>query len=286
MEHWTQAAKDFLENHLTGRRAAIAASGADPDEVAGDVRRHLSEELSARNMATVTAEDVRRVLQRMGEMDNPTGSENDPATKTPVVSGSAPDASSSGKKPRYPFTFFFSVILPALTLVIESVTHMCGGVFFDPIPTVWHALAVALVPVVNFLLWQLVRNPGIGKPMWRMSGGGLAAVVSGVYAILFVPLIFPAVIAIVIYGWGLLPLAPLLSLFGTCRMVWVIQRRRKPASDNPVPWLAGGALAGLIVMSLVNSPQWLTHYWASNVAQAESIEEERSSLKKPATIWP
>jgi len=284
MDHWTQAAKAFLENHLQKRRGSIAACGADFEEVAADVRRHLTEELSAGKMPTVTAADVRRVLQQMGELD--AGMEQgDPPDefREPISSAVRSQAGSSerravpAKPSRYPVTFFFAVILPAVTLGIEAVTHMCGGVFFDPIPTFWHGLVVACVPVLNFLLWQMAHRPSVSAPMWRLAGGAMAAVIAGGYAILFVPLVIPAVVAIIIYGWGLLPLAPLLSLIGTSRWLVVVRNRSVP---RPVgPWLAGGALAGLLALSLINSPQWLTHYWASQAAQAPTIEEARGALR-------
>ena len=46
---------------------------------------------------------------------------------------------------------FFGVFLPALTLVIELITRICSGIPFDPVPTVFHIVLIALVPLVNVL---------------------------------------------------------------------------------------------------------------------------------------
>ncbi len=44
---------------------------------------------------------------------------------------------------------FFGVIFPAAVSVFEIVTGFCGAVFFDPVPTVFYAVLVLLVPAFN-----------------------------------------------------------------------------------------------------------------------------------------
>lgn len=45
------------------------------------------------------------------------------------------------------------VALPLGVLVFEMIAHFCGGVFFDPVPAVWHALLLFIVPGCN--AWML-----------------------------------------------------------------------------------------------------------------------------------
>ena len=40
------------------------------------------------------------------------------------------------------------MVLPLGVLVLELLSTFCGGVFFDPVPTAWHAGILLLVPAV------------------------------------------------------------------------------------------------------------------------------------------
>jgi hypothetical protein len=106
---------------------------------------------------------------------------------------------------------FFGVILSAGVLLLELFTGLCGGVFFDPIPTVWHVLLVAVVPISNLLLWKACRS---GREEWYGKlafANGAAIGVSLFYAILFLPLTPFAAVALIFYGLGFVALSPLLS---------------------------------------------------------------------------
>ena len=62
--NWTPSARQELENHLAGLRLSLAGSGADPEEVLDDLRRHVTEEAAAARLPVVTEADVRRFLAR------------------------------------------------------------------------------------------------------------------------------------------------------------------------------------------------------------------------------
>ena len=68
MTTWTVTAQRELEVHLAGLRLSLAGSGADPDEVLEDVRRHVAEEATAarlRGTAPVsTSLRIRRTRRR------------------------------------------------------------------------------------------------------------------------------------------------------------------------------------------------------------------------------
>ena len=54
------------------------------------------------------------------------------------------------------FLGLFGVLLPAGTLIFELVQGFCAEALFDPIPSFWHVLLVATVPIANALaLFQL-----------------------------------------------------------------------------------------------------------------------------------
>jgi hypothetical protein len=63
---WTDSARETLDQHNRAQHDRLIASGADPDEVAADLVRHVEEELTAAKIHIATCDDVQRVLLRMG----------------------------------------------------------------------------------------------------------------------------------------------------------------------------------------------------------------------------
>jgi hypothetical protein len=63
---WTDSARTLLDNHNQTVRQQLLASGADPEEVAADLRRHIEEELIAAKIHVATRDDIHRILSRMG----------------------------------------------------------------------------------------------------------------------------------------------------------------------------------------------------------------------------
>ena len=66
MSQWTDSAKAKLEQYLAQMRQSLAGSGADANEVAEDLRRHVEEEAAARKLSIVTEQDVAQILARIG----------------------------------------------------------------------------------------------------------------------------------------------------------------------------------------------------------------------------
>ena len=105
-----------------------------------------------------------------------------------------------------------------------------------------HAVLVTLVPLVNLAVWIAVCR---GDRRWRTALGwanGFAIGVALVYALLFLPATPFAVIGILVYGFGFVPLAPLVSL--VCALVLRSRLRRRGAEGTPLPGLWRGAGAG------------------------------------------
>lgn len=63
---WTNSARAILDGHNQTVRQQLLESGADPDEVAADLHRHIEEELTAAKIRIATRDDVQRVLARIG----------------------------------------------------------------------------------------------------------------------------------------------------------------------------------------------------------------------------
>src|ERR1041385_1130567 len=109
------------------------------------------------------------------------------------------------------FTFFAGVIMPTISITVEASTHICAGIFFDPIPTIWHLMLVIFVPLAQLQIWFAIRRRDVDR---LALAGFLNAVVIGIsafYSIVYIP-ILPMGILALMFGVGLLPLAPYLSL--------------------------------------------------------------------------
>jgi hypothetical protein len=260
MTTWTHAAKAELENYFNRIRPGLATSGADPAEVIEDLRRHLDAEVVAARLSVVTEQDVRRLLARVGAPDDP-----QPTSPPPVP---APPPAAAKQKTFGVFSggflFFIGVILPVITLVLEGATGMCAGAFFDPLPTVWHHLLVAFVPVANAWAFFAVRNGDVRRRALLGWLNGAALAIAVFYAVIFLPLLLPGVFALLFFGWGLLPWSPMLSLIAT---VWLRRRLRQLGeAPAPLPGLWRGLALGVLALVLVQAPVTLTRvgvHWAA-----------------------
>ena len=168
-------------------------------------------------------------------------------------------------RPRSPITWFgttfivlVGIVLPAVTLLIEALTHMCADTFFDPLPSVGHVFAVAIVPLAGVAsLWALRRRDGSHLDA-IIFAQAVAVAVAGVYALIFAPMTPVAVYGIVFVGLGLLPLSPLLSLIAGVRALVALRAVRR-ALKLPVRRVAlGGIGAGLGLLVALNVPVLLT----------------------------
>src|SRR4026207_589849 len=87
------------------------------------------------------------------------------------------------------FAFFAGVIMPAISISLEATTHMCGEVFFDPIPTIWHLPLVIFVPLAQFHVGLAFRRRAADR---LALAGSLNAVVIGIsifHSIVYAPLL-------------------------------------------------------------------------------------------------
>lgn len=160
--------------------------------------------------------------------------------------------------------WIFGVLFPAAVVAFEQATKMCAGTIFDPMPTLWHTALVASVPAINALS---VRALVAQKPIdsrWLHGLCGFAIAISAFYALLFLPLLPVAVIGVLFYGLGLLPMAPLASFV----VAWKL-RTRLAAKTNTRRFtrpVALGALAGLTLLVALDIPQAATRLglqWAA-----------------------
>src|SRR5215216_1127262 len=159
------------------------------------------------------------------------------------------------------FVLFAGVIMPAIAITLEATSHICADVFFDPIPTTWHLLLVIVVPLAQLQVWFAIR---------RRSTDGLAlagilnAVAMGIslfYSVVYLPLVPLAILAL-LFGLGLLPLAPFLSLLASLIMRHHLKRAAGTGPQKSFAVKTTGLLAGLVltaaIIGMVELPSTLT----------------------------
>lgn len=142
------------------------------------------------------------------------------------------------------FTFFAGVIMPAISITVEATTHICADLFFDPIPTIWHLLFVIFVPLAQLQVWFAIRRR---NPERLALAGFLNAVTIGIsvfYSVVYLGLVPLALLAL-LFGIGLLPLAPFLSLIASLIMRHQLKRVAATAPRRSFALKARGLLAGL-----------------------------------------
>jgi len=243
MPDWTQPAREEVRRYFARVRASLAESDADPDEVVGDLDRHIAEEIAAARLAVVTEEDARRILARIGPLDSQLCAE--PRRPTPVEN----NRRQPKPKPWHVSLVLFGIVLPVITLAFEYFTGMCAALLFDPLPTLWHVLLVATVPFANFLVWRAVRNESTEAQTRFGWVNGFAFGIGLVYVLLFLPLTPFAIPGLIVYGIGLLPLAPLLSLIATLNLRYRLRGARGAGLRLPGLW-SGAGLAWLVLLAL------------------------------------
>jgi hypothetical protein len=156
---------------------------------------------------------------------------------------------------------FFSVVLPLITLVAESATRMCADTFLDPIPTPWHAAAVAAVPLANLLAWLAARFAWPAGRVVIAAMHGLSLGLALFFALMLLPLSILGAFVLLAASWyfgigllGLLPLSPALAFVGG---LFLRRRLLQTFTGQPrgrLPGFRSGlVLAGAAVLLLVSS---------------------------------
>ena len=244
MPQWSKEAANELEAYLSGERNILDKSDVDAEEVLEDLRTHVDEEIKGRRLQVVTRKDVTEILRRIGPL---TGRENQ-MTETNV---DEPGASQTQfKTAPGPALAIFGVVLPTISIVVELCTRACARAFFDPMPTWWHVLLVSSVPAANALVISQIRRGSRCHPRLLMAANAVALTVAAFYAVGFVPLLLPGVVAILFFGFGLLPMGPLFALvaviFCRCRLASFLGKSRRTAGAQLLGFAAAIAFLGTL----------------------------------------
>ncbi|MGH9903458.1 MAG: VIT domain-containing protein, partial [Pyrinomonadaceae bacterium] len=167
------------------------------------------------------------------------------------------------------------VVLPAVAVGVEVTTRMCAETFFDPIPTLWHVLLAAFVPLVNLQVWREVRRGATERGALLAMANAVAVGVSIFYTVVYLPLLPLAVVALVFFGIGILPMAPLFALISAV----VLRRQLLRIAPFGLPAKMTGLGLGLAVafaaVALLELPSSLTRVGMRMAASDSAGQRER-----------
>ncbi len=269
MSEWTESARKTLDEYCARFRANLQGTGADANEVIDDLRRHVEEETRAAQLSVVTEDDVRRILVRIGE----------PAVSAEQKAGRSapPDSTDTHAEKKHPgfLLLLLGVILPAITLGFELVTGISAGVLFDPIPSWFQVLIIALVPAVNFWIWRAARARNVRHSCWLSWLNGAALGVCFYYAVMYLPFMPIASIGVIYFGLGLIPLTPMLALIAT-PILRASYRKRIGVNTLSGGWR--GAFIALAVLLVLQLPVAVTYYGLAE-ASSEDAATRNSGVR-------
>lgn len=169
--------------------------------------------------------------------------------------------------------WLFGILLPVGTITFEANTHACAEVLFDPIPTWWQLALIALVPVANLATWIAIER---GRRTWipRLAHlNAFALGVSAVYAAMFLPLTPYALIGLIAYGIGLLPLTPLISFCVLASARGAL--RRGNDSGAPLPKIRIGFAAGILALAIPYTHDFVTQEMLALAASKDAAQSRR-----------
>ncbi|MGC4015724.1 MAG: VIT domain-containing protein [Luteolibacter sp.] len=235
MKTWTTQAEQRLAEYLENRARREGFSGMEAEELKGDLRCHIMEEAERDDSETVNVVVLEKLLGRL-----------DAGHHSPTTPIRETEGRFAGLRSLSAWTF--GVVFPVGILIFEWFSHFCGSVFFDPVPTLWHA---GLVLVMAFANAWILKG---GYSFKAGIAGGVGLSVALFYAWLFLPLVPLSGIALLAMGMGMLSLAPIFAGLAT----WRITRHTAKAVPEFSRGRWWGIAAGALALILLEGPSFWT----------------------------
>lgn len=276
MPNWTDNAAAYFAKALDWIRSNHSEDEDESREFAEDIKNHVETEITARQLALVSKDEIQKLLNEILGYEIDFSEKQSPKSKEPDARGKRTarerfqERTSKGGRFKRSLIVTCGIILPIVTFVFEILTRACTDTFFDPIPTFWHGLLIALVPVIVFWNYRFLKSATPPSAL-QIKLLGFIAAVAVFYSIPFAILTPFALIGIIYFGIGLLPLAPSLSLLAALLLA---QRLLKNHPKSHCSWktVGIGFLLGILAIGLVESPRVLTNYALSKAASKETTE--------------
>ena len=269
---WNPEALDLFRRHCEDRRDALLAAGADPDEVYSDWKSLVESRAAAAGESVVDAGRAQAVLAEWaGALRDLPPADPPPRTAPPVRAASPRIWFQRGSTA---LLWIFGVVLPVGVLLFELLAGFCAEILFDPLPTWVHVALVALVPLAN--AWTLAaasreRVVASGGRWVRTVGrlNGAAIGVAAYYAIQFAMITPFAFMALLYFGIGLIPLAPLVSLMCAMAIRHRLWRARILTGTPPLAAAWRTALPAFALVLLLGIPQMAVQVGAVRANDAD-----------------
>ncbi|MDQ1920387.1 hypothetical protein [Massilia pseudoviolaceinigra] len=168
--------------------------------------------------------------------------------------------------------WFAGVILPLIALAALFVGLRWEGAVLSLTLKVY-IVFIASVPLANAMLIRAVDSERLelSRPLALLHG--FATGISAIFAILFLPLTPAGVLGLVVFGIGLLLLAPLLALVAALAVRRVLAGRLLHGGGAALPSAWPGALLALAIVGAMELPSVVTRVgmrMASDKAHATS----------------
>jgi hypothetical protein len=245
MAQWTESAKAEWRTYSQRLKESLLGSEADAAEVEEDVRRHVDEEIHAAGLTVVDGAWLRQALNRMGDLASPDLEDGEPS----VPSGQA--------RKRHLGLLIAGVLWPLITILFEYVTRLCTGTLFDPLPSLWHGVLLAWLPIGNFFAWVWLCGGEKPMPRWIAFSITFNLGTSIAYTLLFAPLLPIGFVLILMFGLGLLALTPLATLVAGIFLWHGCKLKLKGlALHRSFPWY--GILVAWVVLLALEAPDLST----------------------------
>jgi len=260
---WTEAANEAFEEHMAVITPELPALGIAPAQVAIRLRMSINDQLAGAGLTVAGRAEVSAAIARLSPDFLKDIRQTDQSSEV-LGWGAAIAAAIAG------------VLLPLIALVVEAFTSMSAAEIFDPIPTVWHILAIAFVAFSNGCMTVLLTRQRLDESRWLAAATFCNAIAIGIaayYAVWFLPIIPFAVIGIIAFGLGLLPLSPLVAMITALALRWKLKKRAATrAAAWPRLWM--GFLAGFTGLLAFEAPTVLSHWAATQVARGTADEQQ------------
>lgn len=228
--------------------------------------------MSQRGVDRVTRTELQRVVEDLHPDQSMVEAES-AFVKAPAIP--AEDTNKPPKAQAIAAAIFY-VILPVAVLVMEGIFHWCAMAFFDPMPTLAHAALLFLVPIVTgSLLWkQTPWTPQLFKTIACLSG--IVLVVAIYYVAITFWWIPFALIGVVYFGLGLVPLAPPFAMIGISRARTLMWRSVPSAREIPwKTWSRRGVYAGIAALIILELPSYVGRVGLSMATSENTVTRER-----------
>jgi hypothetical protein len=172
-----------------------------------------------------------------------------------------------------PFIAFAGVLLPIVALLVATASGILEFSPFNPIPTPFHAILIGTVPLSNLVLLRA----GFGTGRFARGWAWLHAFsigISLVYTVLFLPALPVGVVLLVLFGLGLLLLAPVLSLIASL----MARRHIRTRTGHALPPLWAGFALALAALLVLDGPGALTRI-GMHMATADTPSTQANGVR-------